>query len=142
MKYTGKRKFQATERQMVQLFVDRCKKYGVSKSGTYNNADPTHYEKVRVTFLTYDKDGSLTVPLDIALDDSTWFITITFSENENKLALGMWDPQNGCFINVTLDGEAFFDLLHKALFEAEHASEHESEQKLADHLDAMGYNEI
>lgn len=137
MKYTGKRKFQATEREMVQFFVDRCKKYGISKKGTYNKVDPTHYEKVSVQFLTYGEEGGLTEKLDITINDNTWFIEITFFEDNNKLATGMWDPQDGCFVNVSLDGEAFFDLLHKALFDSEHQSEYDQ----FDQLDAMGYNE-
>jgi len=133
MKYDGKRKFQAEEYQMVNLFVEYCKKYGTTKSGIYNNLDPTNYEKIKVQFLTDNYENKL----DVEIEDVTWFIKIEFSEYGKELANGMWDPQERCFINVSLNGEAFFDLLSKVLFE----SEHQSDLDMEEGLDLMGYNE-
>jgi len=131
--YEGKRKFQASEEQMVNFFVEHCKKYGTIKSGTYNPADPTHYEKIKVQFLTDNYENKL----DVEIEDISWFVKIEFSEYGSKLASGMWDPEQKCFLNVSLNGEAFFDLLHKVLFN----SNHQSDLDLIDGLSEMGYYE-
>jgi len=115
--YEGDRKFQASQEQMINFFVEYCKKYGISKSGTYNPANPTYYEKTKVQFLTMDGD------IDVEIENVTWYIKIEFSENGKLLAKGMWDTDDKLFLNISKNEELFFDLLHIVLFETEHQSD-------------------
>lgn len=144
MNETIRTKFELTEQELVNLFEEKIKRFGSSRSGTYNVADPTHWEKTEVTFYLDNPENQEPNPIDTLLHDCTWLLTITFSEDGKELASAAWDPSDKIWRNIT--APAFFNLLHDVFMHGQHDvfmhGQHESEMGSQDELgDYHGRNE-
>jgi hypothetical protein len=133
--------FKITEADLVNLFIEKCKRYGIEKKGVYNNQDPTRWSKVMVEFEMNQGDHYTTINVEIK--DNTWILEIVFSEDNRmgnkkaELASGMWDPQDKKWLPFECAEEAFFDLIKRVFL----YGEHKSEMNNMDDLYSMGYGE-
>lgn len=145
-----------TQNEIVDLFVDKMKLHGPSNSGTYNKADPTHYEKGTATlglangFKPIDDDDFVDVddsgahvsrhgpgPENVTVHwhDVTWGVEfeITTSAGVEK---AYWSrPVHGCEGEWLRTGENFFVVFKRILIEGQD----EDFWSKNDDLAAMGY---
>lgn len=80
------REIELTQCQIVDLFQERLREHGSVRTGTYNKADPTHYEKGKATFgmpWGYNPDfdpqyGPEPENIEVGWHDCTWCVDYTF----------------------------------------------------------------
>ena len=123
------KKFEVPENILVQMFLEKMRKFGNVQNGTYNQADPTAWERINCQMLV--DNGEEMSPVDVDIKDVTWITTIRFSEHGEELAKADWDPQESKWINVNAPG--FFDTLYDVFVRGIHETEMEM-----DYEDPMG----
>lgn len=139
-----------TQGQLVDLFVEKLKAHGPSTTGTYNKADPTHFEKGEAEFaieVSWVKDRGqsnmrqIPEPEDIEViwHDCTWGIEFTINVPSIKEPVtAYWSREFG-------NGKSHWKQAHPKFFKVVqdiivcgHPKGYFEEQQHADHL---GYYE-
>lgn len=134
---------------IVDLMMDKIKQNGSSRHGTYNAADPTHYEKGSAVFgveygytmIMEDEEGNPGHPypepenVKCSFHDVTWGVTFEF-QTSIRLEKGYWSrPLFGSSGEWTQITEQFFEVFKDVLLQGQE----EDFWAMDDDLAAMGY---
>ena len=111
-------KFGVSESDLIRLFIEKMRRYGAVKSGTYNKQDPTHWEEIITEMIMDNGQADYSILVEITVFGKT---TIRFTEFGKELAQADWDPQDKKWINVNAPG--FFDVLNNVFVNGKHESE-------------------
>jgi len=120
-------KLELLQKDLIRLLIRRIRENGTTSSGTYNKADPTHYERGKCSFYAGDSitgqceetgyeeyEPNL---LEVSFYDCTWGIEIEcklcLPNGVTEASSGYLDSDDGTWSRV--EGEFFRDLRNALL---------------------------
>jgi len=119
---------QLSQDQIVNLFIEKLKLMGSSTSGTYNPADPTHFEKGVAeigiehgfTMFTDESQAPYPEPENVLVDwhDCTWGIKFEFETSAGQES-GYWSRAIGGVGEWGTASKNFYEVFLKLLLEGQ-----------------------